>query len=100
LGTGVVFMSVATLLWSAKPFTLPKSDLGLPLAIYLSNFAFATIMSLAAGFYIPVLLGTFTGAIPAIVFYRMAQSDDAIAAARDSSNRLSSSSIPVGVMPK
>jgi putative membrane protein len=100
LGTGVVFMSVATLLWSAKPLTLPKSELGLPLAIYLSNFAFATIMSLAAGFYIPVLLGTVTGAIPAIVFYRMAQSDDAIANATDLSNQLSSSNIPVGVMPK
>jgi uncharacterized membrane protein len=98
LGTSVVFMSVATLLWSAKPLTLPKSELGLPLAIYLSNFAFAAIMSLGSGFYIPVLLGTVSGAIPAIAFYRMARSN-AIANV-ESSNQLSSPSIPVGAMPK
>ena len=53
-GTGAVFMTVATLIWKVKPFNFPQSNLGVPLAIYVSNFAFAMIMSLAAGIYIPV----------------------------------------------
>ncbi len=72
LGTGALFMSAATLLWQAKPVTLPNSQLGLPLAIYLSNFAFAAVMSLAAGIYLPVLLGILLGLAPAVVLYRMA----------------------------
>ena len=72
LGTGALFMSAATLLWQAKPVTLPNSQLGLPLAIYLSNFAFAAVMSVAAGIYLPVLLGILLGLAPAVVLYRMA----------------------------
>jgi uncharacterized membrane protein len=70
-GTGVVFMSVATLLWTVKPLTLPQNRLGLPLAMYVGNFGFATIMSLAAGIYIPVLLGIILGVIPALALYQM-----------------------------
>jgi putative membrane protein len=73
-GTGVVFMIVATSIWQAKPLKMPRTELGLPLAIYLSNFAFATIMSLAAGIYIPVLLGLIVGILPLLVFYQMATS--------------------------
>ncbi|MEL4898678.1 gamma-carotene 1'-hydroxylase CruF [Crocosphaera sp. Alani8] len=71
-GTGAVFMSVATLIWKVKPFNFPQSNLGLPLAIYVSNFAFAMIMSLAAGIYIPVLLGLIVGLLPVVVLYRIA----------------------------
>jgi uncharacterized membrane protein len=71
-GTGVVFMTVASFIWQARPFTIPRTDLRLPLAIYLSNFAFAMVMSLAAGIYIPVLLGLILGIAPLIVFYQMA----------------------------
>lgn len=82
-GTGVVFMTVATLIWQAKPLKLTASGLGLPLAIYLSNFAFAMIMSLAAGIYIPVLLGLILGIAPLLVFYQLAtaRSIEPIAAA-------------------
>lgn len=71
-GTGVVFMTAATFIWRTKPLRLPRTELGLPLAIYLSNFAFAMIMSLAAGIYIPVLLGLVLGIAPLVVFYQMA----------------------------
>jgi uncharacterized membrane protein len=71
-GTGVVYMTVATLIWRAKPLIIPHNELGLPLAIYLSNFAFATILSLAAGIYIPILLGLVLGILPLLVFYQMA----------------------------
>ena len=73
-GTGAVFMTVATLIWKVKPFNFPQQNLGLPLAIYVSNFAFAMIMSLAAGIYIPVVLGLIVGLIPVLVLYRLADS--------------------------
>ena len=72
MGTGIIFMTVAAWLWQIKPFALPNNDLKLPLAIYLANFAFATILSLAAGFYVPVLLGIVLGILPLMVLYWMA----------------------------
>lgn len=72
-GTGVVFMTVATAIWRLKPLTLPAStQLGLPLVIYLGNFGFATITSLAAGIYIPLGLGLVLGVLPLVVLYQMA----------------------------
>jgi uncharacterized membrane protein len=70
-GTGVIFMSVATLIWQAKPLKVPTKDLGLPFAIYLSNFAFAMVMSMAAGIYVPILLGLVLGVTPLLLFYQM-----------------------------
>ena len=74
-GTGVVFMTVASLIWQTKPFKLPRTDLMLPLVMYLSNFAFAMVMSLAAGIYIPVLLGLVLGIAPLLIFYQMATAE-------------------------
>lgn len=71
-GTGVVFMTVATLIWRMKPLRLPTTQLGLPLAVYLVNFGFATITSIAAGIYIPILLGLILGILPLAVLYQMA----------------------------
>jgi len=72
MGTGMIFMTVATLLWRVKPFTVPNDDLKLPLAIYIANFVFATVLSLAAGFYIPVLLGVVLGILPLLILYWLA----------------------------
>ena len=74
-GTGVVFMTVSSLIWQMKPLKLPRTDLMLPLVMYLSNFAFAMVMSLAAGFYVPVLLGLVIGIVPLLVFYQMAMGE-------------------------
>jgi uncharacterized membrane protein len=74
-GTGVVFMSVASFIWQARSFSIPRTDLRLPFAIYLSNFAFAMVMSLAAGIYIPVILGLILGIVPLLVFYQMATAE-------------------------
>jgi uncharacterized membrane protein len=70
-GTGVVFMTVATIIWQMKPVKLPFDKLGLPVAVYLGNFGFATITSLAAGIYIPILLGLVLGVVPLIIFDRL-----------------------------
>ena len=76
MGTGVIFMLVATLLWKIKPVALPANDLKLPLAIYLANFVFATVLSLAAGFYIPVMLGVVLGILPLMILYWLATSQN------------------------
>lgn len=72
MGTGIIFMTVAAMLWKVKPFTLPYHDLKLPLAIYIANFVFAMVLSLAAGFYIPVVLGVILGILPLMTLYWLA----------------------------
>ncbi|MDZ8094971.1 MAG: carotenoid biosynthesis protein [Nostoc sp. DedQUE05] len=68
-GTSALFMSVAGLLWRNTSIKLERSQLNLPLVVYLTNFAFAAGLSLAAGFFIPVLLGLLLGIIPAMVLW-------------------------------
>lgn len=80
MGTGAVFMTVAAIFWSRKPIviaegnsnSLTRSQLTFPLAVYISNFAFAAVMSLAAGLWVPVLLGIFLGIAPALILWWMA----------------------------
>ncbi len=74
MGTGILFMTVATLLWKLKPLNIDSTQLGLPLAIYLSNFVFAAVMCLGAGFYMPAFLGLLLGAVPVLLLYLMANS--------------------------
>ncbi|MEM1367592.1 MAG: gamma-carotene 1'-hydroxylase CruF [Cyanobacteria bacterium P01_H01_bin.15] len=69
MGTGALFMTVASVLWQFRPVTLPVNRIGVPLAIYLANFGFAAIMSIAGGIYVPVLLGLFFGIGPVLLFY-------------------------------
>ncbi len=80
MGTGAVFMTVATILWSKTPFAKEdnlanwtRQDLTIPLVVYLSNFAFAMVMSLAAGFWVPVALGLLVGVAPAVTLWWMAK---------------------------
>uniref|UniRef100_A0A8J7DDN8 Carotenoid biosynthesis protein n=1 Tax=Desmonostoc muscorum LEGE 12446 TaxID=1828758 RepID=A0A8J7DDN8_DESMC len=68
-GTSEVFMSVAGLLWGKTSIKLQRSQLNLPLVVYLTNFAFAAGLSLAGGFFIPVLLGSVLGVIPAVALW-------------------------------
>ncbi|MBD2310956.1 carotenoid biosynthesis protein [Desertifilum sp. FACHB-1129] len=69
MGTGVIFMSVATLLWKKTELGLTRSQLNFALVVYLSNFAFGGIMSLAAGFWVPVGLGVLVGVVPAVALW-------------------------------
>ena len=69
MGTGSLFMTVAALLWSKNPIKLDNYQLNVPLLVYLGNFGFATVMSLAAGFPIPVLLGVALGVAPAVLLW-------------------------------
>lgn len=72
LGTGILFMSVAALLWRVKPTVLPSDRLKLPLFIYLANFTFGAILSCAAGIYLPLFLGVILGILPLLILYFIA----------------------------
>ncbi|MBD2102959.1 gamma-carotene 1'-hydroxylase CruF [Leptolyngbya sp. FACHB-261] len=73
MGTGVVFMTVAALLWGKRLAVLDRAELAMPLWIYVGNFAFAMIMSLAAGITFPVLLGMLLGLGPAVGLWWVAR---------------------------
>ncbi|MGF1538395.1 MAG: gamma-carotene 1'-hydroxylase CruF [Elainellaceae cyanobacterium] len=82
LGTGVVFIGIAALFWRGRVAVQHQSQLMLPLAVYLGNFGFAMVMSMAAGFWVPILLGILLGVIPAVLCWQQAQynvSDPAVA---------------------
>ncbi|MEM6591534.1 MAG: gamma-carotene 1'-hydroxylase CruF, partial [Cyanobacteria bacterium P01_C01_bin.73] len=57
LGTGLVFMAIAAVIWRllSVPSTLNRSQVNVPFVVYLLNFGFAAVMSLASGIYTPVL---------------------------------------------
>ncbi|WP_416670642.1 gamma-carotene 1'-hydroxylase CruF [Egbenema bharatensis] len=74
LGTGMVFMTVAALLWRGQPIVLRPDQLNFPLIVYLGNFTFAMVMSIGAGFWVPIALGIVLGVIPAIVCWKLKQS--------------------------
>lgn len=73
MGTGVVFITVAALLWGKQAPVLRSAELNLPLAVYLGNFTFAAVMSIGAGFWIPLGLGLLLGVLPAVLCWRWAQ---------------------------
>ncbi len=70
-GTGVVFMTVGCLGWYGLNVipSVAAEDLTIPLVVYIANFTFALVMSLGAGFYVPILLGLLTGVLPAVLSY-------------------------------
>ncbi len=75
IGTGVVFMTVAAIVWEKKPLNVQRSQLLVPLTVYLVNFAFGaviTVTSLDSRFLIPTALGLLVGVVPAIVLWWMA----------------------------
>lgn len=68
-GTGAIFMGIASLFWGDKDWDLSREQLTLPFAIYLSNFAFATMMSIGGSIYPPIFLGILLGLAPVTALY-------------------------------
>jgi putative membrane protein len=67
--TGALFMSVTALLWPKETIKLDRTQLQLPMAIYLGNFVFAAVLSMAGNIWIPMLLGIAVGIIPLFVLW-------------------------------
>lgn len=81
LGTGIVFMTVASLFSRNDESLSPKPDYWVPLSVYLVNFAFGAVITVAeldARFWIPTLLGVAVGVVPAIVCWQWARSATAV----------------------
>jgi putative membrane protein len=78
IGTGALFMSVAALFWKPSAQPLRRSQLTVPLAIYLVNFAFGaiiTVTQLDARFWIPTSISILLGVVPAILLWLLASPD-------------------------
>lgn len=71
-GTGAAYMTIASLLWRAKPQPQTEIPLSLPLNVYLANFIFAAVISIDGAIYPPILLGLLLGVFPAIWLYQLA----------------------------
>jgi uncharacterized membrane protein len=72
LGTGALFMTVATLLWRTPAIAITRRQLWVPLIVYLVNFAFGaaiTVTQLDTRFWIPTSLAIAVGVLPAIIFW-------------------------------
>jgi uncharacterized membrane protein len=71
-GTGAIFMAVAALLWRKSPILLSRSQLVVPLIVYLINFGFGaaiTLVSLDQRYWIPTGIGVVLGVIPALALW-------------------------------
>ncbi|MEP0958125.1 carotenoid biosynthesis protein [Leptolyngbya sp. FACHB-1515] len=76
LGTGILFMSVASLFWGKADLKLTRSQLWTPLLVYLVNFAFGAVITIAeldVRYWIPTLLSILVGVVPAIVCWSLAK---------------------------
>lgn len=106
--TGVLFMTVAALFWNKLPLSLSRKQLGLPLVVYLSNFIFGMVLTIAGvGIWLPVGLGVLLGVVPAIVLSWMAASEPTLSAPdqRETAELAQPQTAqvpvaPIGVMPK
>ena len=97
MGTGALFMSVAALLWRNQPIKLERSQLNLPLVVYLSNFAFAMGLSAGAGFIIPVALGLAIGVLPAVILWLKASPTTTPSTMETGNNEAAVASVNVAV---
>ncbi|OKH20023.1 gamma-carotene 1'-hydroxylase CruF [[Limnothrix rosea] IAM M-220] len=68
-GTGAIFMGIASLFWGKEKMEFSREQLFLPFAMYLSNFVFATVMSLGGGIFGPLPLGFVLGLFPVVALY-------------------------------
>lgn len=76
LGTGILFMSVASLFWGKADLKLTRSQLWTPLLVYIVNFAFGAVITIAeldVRYWIPVSLSILVGVVPAIVCWSLAE---------------------------
>ena len=81
VGTGMVFMGVAALLGRKEPLGLSRSQLTVPLLVYLANFAFGatiTLTQLDSRFMIPAALGVLVGVLPAMIFWWISPTQSAL----------------------
>jgi uncharacterized membrane protein len=105
LGTGAVFMAAAALFWRNTYPQLTRSQLWIPLVIYLANFAFGaviTVTSLDVRYWIPTCISIALGVVPAIALWWMAQPnvDQVRSTLEEAHQAAETPSVPAAVLPK
>lgn len=68
--TGLVFMVVSRVLWG-EGARLPAAQMRIPLGVYAANLAFAMVLSAGVGLWLPIVLATVLGLLPAAVALRL-----------------------------
>ncbi|HEY9824014.1 MAG TPA: carotenoid biosynthesis protein [Stenomitos sp.] len=74
VGTGMLFMGVATLFWRKVPLQFNRQQLTLPLLVYVANFVFGAVITLTqldSRFWIPASLGAVIGLFPAYLCWQL-----------------------------
>jgi len=79
LGTGALFIGIATIFWRKTEIKLSRPQLTLPLLVYLVNFAFGaviTVIALDSRFLFPTFLSILLGVVPAAFLWWNAKAVD------------------------
>lgn len=63
--TGLVFMVISRALWEEDAIFTAR-ELAIPLSIYIANLVFAMVLSAGVGLWIPIVLATMLGMLPAL----------------------------------
>jgi putative membrane protein len=96
-------MAVASLFWGKGSLNLKRSQLTVPLVIYLINFAFGaaiTVTQLDSRYLIPTLMSTVLGVVPAIGLWLMTRSTNPESSLPTSLTQSVSSTVAVGISQK
>ncbi|GEM_PF-162829 len=100
MGTGALFMAVAAFLWRRNPPVLKRSQLTVPIVTYLINFAFGAIITLNAGFTVPIALGLSLGVVPVFLLWYFALPADSLSTeVKDATGVASIAPVPVVSVP-
>lgn len=103
LGTGAIFMFVASLFWGRTPLNLTRAQLTLPLIVYLINFAFGaiiTVTELDARYLIPTSMSIVLGVVPAIALWWMTKPAQGIESSLSGTLTRDVPTVSVGVAQK
>ncbi len=73
--TGVLFMSVSRALWRGN-VSIPARTIWLPLGVYVANCAFAAVLSLSAGLWLPLVMVVVLAAGPVLLLLPRASAGD------------------------
>lgn len=101
LATGILYMTVASFFWGKAPVVLGRSQLNLPLAIYLVNVAFGaaiTLTQLDHQFLLPASLALVGGVMPAVGLWWLA-GDAPVGAALNAPSGAAVTDMTVGSSP-
>lgn len=114
LGTGALFMTIATFFWRKTEQPLQRDRLWVPLVVYLVNFAFGAVITVAqldSRFWIPTAISVLLGVVPAFLLWwgagtsskvqlRTVSGSDVAPASSEATSEADVTVIPVSVVSK